>query len=329
MNPSSTYSVPADDLLFLSRNLAASAIGADVYQIVFTSSGSESNNLAVHCNPTELWISAVEHHSLLMIPHDREIPVDSNGIIDEECLKEVPKGALVCIQMVNNETGVFQDIEHLAKIVHDRGAYIHCDAVQGFPHLSIDVKKLGIDSLSISGHKFGCAAGVGVLYVKDPSRLIPLIYNTQERGLRGGTENIPYIAAMANRMVKVAEENAKDNAQLKYMEFENYIYNELVRSKIPFLANGVQICYSILSLSFKGVNGVQLAQVLADQDVFVSTGSACASKLSEPSHVLKAMNISEDYINGSIRISFSSETTMTEVKKATKILITILKYLTR
>ena len=325
MNPSSTYPVFEQELLWKCRETAAKAINSEVYQIIFTSSGSESNALATSlASNGELWVSTVEHESLYSIPLTNKIHVDENGKIKEDELYDVPRGATVCIQYVNNETGVFQDIPKIAKILHERGAYLHCDAVQAFPHLPIDVKTLDVDSLSISGHKFGCAPGCGLLFVKDQGRFKPQISNTQEWGLRGGTENLPYIYGMTNRMMKIANSDF-DNS--KFIDYEDYIYSSLTASGIDFIVNGVETIYSIISLSFRGIRGLDLAQILADQQIYVSTGSACSSFTNKASHVLEAMNVPKDYIHGSIRISFSPETTMSEVKTATKAIITAVKML--
>ena len=307
------------------RLRAATAIGASPNQIIFTSGGSECNALALN-GWKSIYTSSVEHHQIVMMPGINLLPVDTEGLVIEYELEKIPAGSLVSIQMVNNETGVWQDIKRLCEIVHAHGSYFHCDAVQAFPHFRIDVNDLDVDFLSISGHKFGCAAGIGLLYVKDKSLLSPLIHNTQEFGLRGGTENCAYICGMANRMYSIIHQDYEALEQ-RYMDFEDYLTTYFTREGLDFRFNGTRITYSILSISFKGINALQLVEALDEQGVMVSTGSACASHETEPSHVLKAMHVPDEYINGTIRISFCPDTTMDEVKEAAEVIAACVKLL--
>lgn len=326
-NPSSFHQlgIKASQYLEYARSWAAQAINADSDQIIFTSGGSESNNLALN-GWASVYASAVEHHQIISRPGINLLPVDSEGLIIEQELEKIPAGSLVSIQMVNNETGVWQDIKRLCKIVHEHGSYFHCDAVQAFPHFKIDVNDLDIDFLSISGHKFGCAAGVGLLYAKDQTLLSPLIFNSQEFGLRGGTENLPYIFAMAVMMNRVIKQDF-DALQQKYIDFEICLTNHFTQAGLDFRFNGTQIMYAILSVSFRNINALQLVEALNEQEIFVSTGSACNSYELGPSYVLKAMKVPEEYINGTIRISFCPETTMEEIEKAAEIIVACVKLL--
>ena len=325
-NPSSPHKIGglAASLLQTSRALAAKCIGTTSDHIIFTSGGSESNALAL--NGREVYASAVEHHSILLSPGVHILPVDSEGLVKEGALAEIPDGALVQVQMVNSETGVWQDIKRLAKLTHNRGALFHCDAVQGFPHFRIDVEDLDVDFLSISGHKFGCAPGVGLLYTKDPSKLIPMLHNTQEFGARGGTENLPYISAMAKEMAEVVKQDY-EALEMRYMDYENYLTNFFRHEGLDFRFNGTRITYAILNISFRGVDALQLVQALSEQNIYVSTGSACASHEAKPSHILEAMQVPADYIDGSIRLSFSPETNWDDIKYGAQAIAACVKLL--
>lgn len=326
-NPSQLHAIgqTARSQLESARALAAKAIGAQSNQIIFTSGGSESNALALN-GWKKIYVSAVEHHSIMMIPGIKFLPVYEDGIVMTESLNQIEPDSLVSIQMVNSETGVWQDIKTFAKVVHSRGAYIHCDAVQGFPHFRIDVKDLDVDFLSISGHKFGCSAGVGLLYAKDPSLLNPLIHNTQEFHVRGGTENLPYIVGMANEMERVAKQPFLF-IELQYADYESYLYDYFYHEGLDFKFNGNSVTYSILSISFRGIDALQLVEALSEQEIYVSTGQACASHEAKPSYILEAMHVPEDYINGTIRLSFSPETTWEDVKQAAAAIVACVKLL--
>lgn len=326
-NPSSAHRMgsASKEMLEHARSQAAQTINAESNQIIFTSGGSESNAFALN-GWKSIYASSVEHHQIIMTPGINLLPVDTEGLVIEQELEKIPAGSLVSIQMVNNETGVWQDIKRLCEIVHAHGSYFHCDAVQAFPHFRINVKDLDVDFLSISGHKFGCAAGIGLLYAKDKTLLSPLIHNTQEFDLRGGTENVPYIFAMSGLMKDIALQDYEVLEQ-HYMDFEDYLTTYFTREGLDFRFNGTRITYAILSISFKGINALQLVEALDEQGVMVSTGSACASHETEPSHVLKAMHVPDEYINGTIRISFCPDTTMDEVKEAAEVIAACVKLL--
>lgn len=326
-NPSSPHAwgQAAASQLQTARALAAWAINASSDQIIFTSGGSESNALALN-GWEKIYAQAVEHHSIMMHPNVELMPVNEDGIIKEGAFGHICFGSLVSVQMVNSETGVWQDIKTLSKLAHDKGAFFHCDAVQAFPHFQIDVKDLDVDFLSISGHKFGCAPGVGLLYVKDPHLISPMIHNTQEFGVRGGTENLPYIVAMSKEMARVAEQNHL-NHQLTYTSYESYLYDYFRQHGLNFRFNGTRINYAILSISFRGIDALQLVEALSEQGIYVSTGQACASHEAKPSYTLEAMHVPEDYINGTIRLSFSPETTWEDIKQAAAAIVACVKLL--
>lgn len=327
-NPSSSHAWGqiAASRLQTARTMAAKAIGARSDQIIFTSSGTEANQLALNF-VSNIYASKIEHPSILAYPY-LYFSVDEEGLIIEDILDYQLKdyqlkryngknnnSSTVCVQMVNNETGVWQDVERLAQIAHDNDTLIHCDAVQAFPHFRIDVKELDVDTLSISGHKFGCAPGVALLYAKDPDQVYPLIMNSQEFGLRGGTENLPYIYGMACMMQKVTEQDY-DALEQRYIDFDECLVNTFTRERLDFRFNGVQVTYAIRSVGFNGVDGMQLAEALSGHGIMVSTGSACSSGEHQISPVLEAMHVPEKYAKGTIRISFCPETTMEEVQTA-------------
>ena len=321
-NPSSSHAwgEKAAARLQKAREMAARAIGAKPEQIIFTSSGTEANQLALNfgCN---IFASKIEHPSILANPYE-DVLVDEEGLIWEDILESQLEYAknhclpnIFCVQMVNSETGVWQDVERLTRIIHDSNGLVHCDAVQAFPHFRIDVNELNVDTLSISGHKFGCAPGVGLLYAKDPDQIYPLIVNSQEFGLRGGTENLPYIYGMACMMQKVTEQDY-DALEQRYIDFDECLLNTFTHERLDFRFNGVQVTYAIRSVGFNGVDGMQLAEALSEHGIMVSTGSACSSGEHQISPVLEAMHVPEEYAKGTIRISFCPETTMEEVQLA-------------
>ena len=306
-NPSSIYE-PAREVrrdIEKARAIVAESINADPEEIYFTSGGSEANNWAIMCcgwHPPI--ISTIEHHSLMKAAqYYSPIEVDPYGrivITDfEQKVHEIPKTEPVSIQMVNNEIGTIQDIKRLVEIAHEKKLLFHTDAVQAYGKIPIDVKKLDVDMLSASGHKIGAPKGIGFLYVKKGVKIQPWIEGSQERGLRGGTENVPYIMGLAK-----AVELIDYNEQIKFQELYDYAVNQaLAFANI----NGYSLkrIYNILSLTIKAkIDGKQLIGLLHDRGQYVSAGSACNSYSNEPSHVLKAIGLTDSEATRTIRISF-------------------------
>ena len=339
-NPSSKYkpSHKVKHKIEEARKIIANSINAEPQEIYFTSGGSEANCMAIKSmdNPyTHTWVvtSKIEHKSI--ISHQRcddryEVPVNEDGLIDIECLSKwleyryahdkCGDNVIVSIQYANNETGVIQNIKRISEIVHKYGYIFHTDAVQAYPHGTIDVKAFGIDMMSVSGHKFGAPKGIGFLYISDSIAggiENSLIYGSQERGLRGGTENTPYILGLAKAV------QLKSNADL--IDKRRYFESELEKIGCKINCKDSIRLDSIISCMLpKGIVGETMMYYLSFNDIYVSTGSACNSSSERPSWVLEAIGLTEDEIRRTIRISISEETTIEDIDTTIKCMAKII-----
>jgi cysteine desulfurase len=214
--------------------------------------------------------------------------------------------------MVNNEIGTVEPIKKLADIAHSKGVLFHTDAVQAIGHICVNVKELDIDFLSSSAHKFNGPKGIGFLYIKNPENFCPLIHGGhQEFGLRAGTENVASIVGMASAL-KTNFDHLEQNAK-HILEIEKTFLETLKQYNIDFIRNGSE--YHVpgnISLSFKNVEGEMLLHRLDLKGIYISTGSACDSKRTQISHVIKSIGVSDEYANGTIRISFGKYNTIQE-----------------
>lgn len=313
-------------------------------QIVFTSGGSESNNMVFHSlkkrlkeiNKTHIIISAVEHDSVLKAAHSLEqegfsvehIPVTKYGTVSFSDFKSMIREdtGLVSVMYVNNETGSVNPIEEIGATCIRRGIFFHTDCVQAAGTHKIDVKKINCDFASISAHKIHGVKGVGALFVNDSSKLKPMVYggDDQEYGLRGGTENVPGIIAMAEACKNCCAA-ISENINIVSV-FKQFFYNELINNlKVYGLENIVHINGmpviapgKVLNLRIDGIDGETLMYALDREEVCISTGSACHSQVVEPSHVLKAMGLTDGEARSSVRISFSEMNTTNEISEAAK-----------
>lgn len=337
------------------RQQVARLIGCEPNQIIFTSGGSEANNLVfIGLRPyllanrkTHIITSAVEHDSVLkavksicnplccnaknVIKSDFDatfLGVNSNGevLVDDLLETLTEQTGLVSVMYVNNETGAVNPICEIGELCRNKNILFHTDCVQAVGFQDINVKDIGCDFLSISSHKVNAPKGVGALYVRDTSMLTPLIYGgaAQEFGFRGGTENVAGIVGFG----KACEILARD---LKtYREKVNdlrIIFEKALKENLSGfgLQNTLHINseseYSkILNLRFDNIDGQTLLLMLDAREVYVSSGSACRSHETKSSHVLLAMGMSEDEARESIRISFSHMTEMSEVLQAAKVI---------
>lgn len=318
-NPSSRHSLGKEARIEIekARDKLANFVGAKPEEIFFTSGATESNNFAIKglalANPIkkQIIISAIEHPSIIETCNAMKkngykidiIPVDKEGIIKlDELKKKIGKDTLlVSVMHVNNEIGTIQPIEEIAKICKAKKVLFHVDAVQSFAKIPINVNSIGVDLLSISGHKINAMKGVGFLYVRKGIKILPLINGGgQEDGMRSGTENVLGIISLAKAI------------DLKRYEFEvknsrDRIIHEIL--KIPGARlNGSQSkrIYNNACFSFYGIEGESLQMLLDEEGIYVSTGSACSSNKLAGSHVLKAIGVNNYYLNGSIRISLDS-----------------------
>ena len=281
----------------------ASCIGALPEEIFFTSGGSESNNWAIKCFGSQsdvrtIFTSEIEHHSILNACKRQSnnstliyLPVTSDGyitsaVLQNAIMKEKSNRAvvscetkLVSVMLANNEIGTIQDIKKLAAVSHENGVLFHTDAVQAVGHIKIDVKDLGVDMLSASAHKFNGPKGIGFLYIRKGTLIYSLIDGgQQENGMRAGTENTAAIAAMAVAEIEKAFLSILDNSKIDYIRNggENHIPGNI-------------------SVSFNGFSGEMLLHRLDLMGICVSTGSACDSKQTQISHVLKAIDLPMNY----------------------------------
>ena len=320
------------------RHKIAETLGSYDKEIILTGSGSEADNLAIigtmEANTDKgrhLVTTAIEHHAVLESANYLKehgfmvtfIKPDENGLISAEDIKNAIREdtVLVSVMSVNNETGVYQPIEEIAKICKERDVYFHTDAVQGYGKISFKEKLSNIDLLSASAHKFNGPKGAGFLYVKNGTIIKPFVHGgSQERGLRAGTENIAAIAAMGEA-AKIANDNLSENAK-KVDELYNLL-KSLIEESIPNIRiNGIKNASGIgvLNVCFKDVEGSTLLIHLDMEGICASSGAACVQSLDEPSHVLLAMGLSEEDVRSSIRLSLSHENTKEEVEYLANVL---------
>jgi len=331
-NPSSAYSLASEParLIEAARERVAGLIGANPRNIVFTSCGTESNNAAIQgallANPTKRHVitTAVEHSANIKFGRHLEkrgyevtyLPVDLDGAIDLCDLQAAlrPDTAIVSIMWANNETGVVFPVEELAAICRSHGVLFHSDAVQVAGKLPIGVKGFGIDFLSLSAHKLRAPKGVGMLYVGSGVPFQPyIIGGGQERGLRGGTENVANIVAFG-RAAELALSHLNDeNTRVRALRdnLENGIFKAIKGSvrnggSEPRLPNTTNI-------GFDGVEAEAALLLLDREGICTSSGSACTTGSIEPSHVLAAMNVPLSRSKGSLRFSLGIENTGEDV----------------
>ena len=334
-NPSSIYDLAhnANEAIKNAREVMADFLGAsDPKEIIFTSCGSESANMAikgtldVNRNKKHIITTKVEHPCVLNLYKDLEkkgyrvswIDVDSNSELNVGQLLETitPDTALVSVMMANNETGTIYPVDKIAQAVKMQNpeTKVFVDGVQAAGKIPIDLKNTKIDMFGISGHKFHAPKGVGALYVKSGTMLSPLIVGGhQERGKRAGTENVPYIVAMA-AAAKLAKENLGDElTRVKALRdklergilsnIKNAVLNSKGKNRVPNTTN----------IGFQYVEGELILLHLNDFGICASSGSACTSGSLEPSHVLRAQNVPFTSLHGSIRFSLSRYTTEEEI----------------
>lgn len=317
-NPSQPYSASSrpKKILENSREKIAEIIGACPDEIIFTSGGTESDNMAIFSldHPSEIAVSNIEHKAILepakILSKSgtkvQMLKADRDGIISKTSLEGI-KPQLVSVMTANNETGTIEPIRELSDSVHKYGAIFHTDAVQAIGHIPINVKDLDVDILSASAHKFGGIRGSGFLYVKRGIPFKPLHYGGgQEKGRRSGTEN----PALAASMAKALENSVKEleNNGRKLREIENIVIQEL--EGMDFILNGGKNRLpGYLSLSFPDQDGERLLHIMDLYGVLISTGSACSGHSHQTSHVIKALQVPERYASGTIRISFGRNST--------------------
>ncbi len=349
-NPSSMYEFakPASHALKDARGKIKDFFNAvNEKEIIFTSCGSESANQAIrgvlnmNKNKRHIITSKVEHPAVLNLYQTLEkqgysvdyIGVNSNGELDLEQLSESVNSdtALVSIMYANNETGVIYPIQKISEIIKSKNpnTKFFVDAVQAAGKIPIDVQELGVDLLGISGHKFHAPKGVGALYVNSKTVITPLIIGGhQERGLRAGTENVPYIVGLG-KAAELAADNLKyEMTEVKRLrdKLESNILKNVFNARLNTgVANRVP---NTTNIGFEYIEGELILLHLSDLGICASSGSACTSGSLEPSHVLRAMGVPFTAIHGSIRFSLSKYTTEKEIDYVTEVMPSIVEKLT-
>ena len=333
-NASSLYSIGRKSKRAIenARKQVAEIIGCNSNEIFFTAGGSESDNLAlkgyVYANKQKgnhIITSKIEHPAILETCRKLEkqgvevsyINVDEDGIIKLEDLKNEirPSTILISIMAANNEVGTIQPIEEIAKIAHDNNIVFHTDAVQAVGNMKIDVSKMGIDMLSLSGHKINAPKGIGALYIKKDIQVEKIIDGGhQEKDKRAGTENVAGIVAIG-KACEIA--NKSLDMHIKNLERLRDYYIKRLQKEIP---DKIRINGSIekrlpgnANVSFFGVNSSELIFKLDEKGICVSSGSACSSGNPSPSHVLTAMGVPEEYLDSAIRTTFGDNNTFEEI----------------
>lgn len=332
-NPSAVYDIGSKvkSVLDEQREKVARLIGADPEQIVFTSSGAESNNLAVKGavlskkkKGNHIIVSAIEHHSVLNSARFLErldyevtfLPVDRYGMIDPQRLIDsiYPETVLVSIMHANNEIGTVEPIAELASICRERGIIFHTDAVASAGNIPVDVDELDVDLLSLSAASLGGPKGVGALFFRKGTRLMPLIHGgIQEHGRRGGTENVPGIVGLGKAAELAALELPQKMEHVRALrdrlvegikeKMEDFVYTGHPENRLPGHA----------SFCFEAIEGESLIFMLSQAGVYSNTGSACASKALKTSPALVAIGIPADTAQGSVVFTLDQSNTKEEI----------------
>ncbi len=315
------------------RDRLAAALNAKPSEIYFTSGGTEADNFGLQGSAyaqrekgrDHVILSAIEHHALLAAGEKLRaegflvtlLPVNGRGVVEAESLRAAltERTGVVAVMLANNETGVVQPVQELAKLAREAGSLFLTDAVQAAPYLPLDVKALGVDMLALSAHKLYGPKGCGALYIKSGVKMKGLIVGgEQERGLRGGTTNVPAVVGFAEAYSLNEGTMSASNAKIAALR-------DLFLREISTL-DGVEVngegekVPSLLNLRFKGVSGVDFVYAMDLKGVSLATGSACASASIKPSHVLLAMGLAEKAAKESVRFSFGKWNTEEEIVRA-------------
>ena len=349
-NASSLYSIGRKSKKAIegAREKVANLLQCNKNEIFFTAGGSESDNIAIkgfaYANKEKgnhIITSKIEHPAVLETCKSLEkqgfdvsyINVDENGIINLDELQRVikPTTILISVMCANNEVGTIQPIEEISQIAHNHNIVFHTDAVQAVGNMKIDVEKMGIDMLSLSGHKIGAPKGIGALYIKNGIQIEKIMNGGhQEKDKRAGTENVAGIVGLG-KACEIADRNLEKH--IRYLTKLRDYYIERLQIEMP---NEIRINGSIekrlpgnANVSFEGINASELIFKLDEKGICVSSGSACSSGNPTPSHVLTAMNVPEKYLNTAIRTTFGDGNTFDEINYFIKLIKTQVRKLTQ
>lgn len=339
-NPSSVYRMGKEALRAIdeARGRVGMALGCDAGEVVFTSCGTESSNAAIHSalsvdrDRQHIVTTRVEHSATLktcelLAKRGYEITwlgVDGDGRLDLGELRDAIRAdtALVSVMWANNETGVIFPVEEIAAIAREKGVFLHTDAVQAVGKVPVDLGALGLQFLSLSGHKLHCPKGIGALYVNRRCRFTSyLTGGGQEGGRRAGTENVAYIVGLGVAC-EIAVRRLEEE-QVEVRALRDAFEGGVMRSVSGVVVNGDVECRlpNTASLSFAGVDAETLLLLLDGNGLCCSAGSACTSGSIHPSHVLKAMGMSDDRARSSLRFSFSRFNTLAEVERGISLVV--------
>jgi cysteine desulfurase len=316
------------------RSVIARCLGAAPGEVIFTSGGTEADNMALlgvmeanRDRGKHLITSQIEHHAVLHTCKRLEaigyevtyLPVDETGRVSIEDVEQAirPDTVLISIMFGNNEVGTLQHVGKIGKIAQDRGIYFHTDAVQAFGIEDVDVKRLHIDLLSVSAHKINGPKGIGALYVRRGIKIEPHLYGgNQEKKRRAGTENVPGIAGFA-RAAELAEETREEH-RAQYEKLRTVMLDTWKEQGIDYVVNGHPELYMphILNVSFPGMKTDAMLMHLDLAGIAAASGSACTSGSLEISHVLRAMHLPPERLESAIRFSFGYGNTVEQVREA-------------
>lgn len=340
-NPSSMHSkgVEAERYITEARECIAKNLKVDTKEIVFTSGGTESNNMALigfalannrmgkHIITTNIEHPSVHNPLIFLEEHGYEVtylPVDHNGKVRMDKLKEAIRQdtILVSVMYVNNEVGAVEDVEEISKLVKsiNKNTVLHVDAIQAFGKYKIYPKRLGIDMLSVSGHKIHGPKGIGFLYIRDKVKIKPIIYGgEQQKGMRSGTENVPGIAGLGEAVKEIYTDHTTKIEHL--YELKQYLIDEIQKIE-GTTVNAIDVptiketAPHVVSVSFSDIRSEVLLHALEEKGVYVSSGSACASNHPGLSGTLVAIGVKKELLDSTIRFSFSVNTTKEELTYA-------------
>lgn len=351
-NPSSLYRLGrrAKAALEAARTTIAHALHCEPSEIIFTSSGTESDNLALfglckawekaHPNASKRHIitSAIEHHAVLNACRQLEdegysvtyLAVDADGLVDPAAVTAAIQDDTLCVSIMyaNNEVGTVQPIIEIAALCREKGIYFHTDACQAAGSLSLDVKAIGVDLMTINGSKIYGPKGIGLLYVKQGVPLRPLLYGGgQEKTLRSGTENIPAIIGLAKALELATLEKSSENERLA--KLRDYLVTELTSRLSDIVLNGhpVKRLPNNCNITFQGIDGEAFVLLADEVGIACATGSACDTPSMDPSHVLLALGQTPLAAQASVRFTLGKRTSKADIDYALREIVSIVERL--
>jgi len=339
-NPSSIYSYgqEAKGALEEARTKVAKLIGARSEEIVFTSGGTEADNYALkgiaYANEhkgNHVITTPIEHHAVLEAGKSLEkngiritcLPVDKYGLVDPDDVKKAitAKTILISVMHANNEVGTIEPVAEIGEIAREAGVYFHTDAVQTVGHIPVNVDKLKVDLLSISGHKLYGPKGVGALYVRKGTKLVPLLHGGEhEKRHRAGTENVPGIVGLGKAVQLAGQEMGKEAKRLVYLRDKLIKGLEKKIDRVRLNGHPTKRLPNNVNVSVDFVEGESMILNLDLEGICASTGSACTSSSLEPSHVLLALGLPPEQAHGSLRFTLGRENTKEDVERVLEVL---------